>query len=118
MNIRPRNLILVSFFAVIAVTGLFAATVSANHRTAMEVCASHGLGPNLRFAEGADSALIHCLEAVNTSDVVSLSISYREAASIVGELDPAPLSYREIMSIVGELDHAPISYREVRSIVG
>ncbi len=60
---------LVIFLLVIALLSslAIAASVSASHLTTMEVCASHGLGPNFQYAEGAESALLRCLNTTSTS---------------------------------------------------
>ncbi len=50
----------------VVVSLLAVAAVSADQRTDMAICATHGLGPNFQYAEGPDSALARCLARVSS----------------------------------------------------
>lgn len=96
MNNRSRSRTIVWILIVVAISSLLiTATVSANHRTAMELCASHGLGPNFEHAEGADSLLIRCLETIDTSgshseSTAKSSISYRDTVALCASYGLGP----------------------------
>jgi hypothetical protein len=66
-EIIMKTRILIAVLVLVVVVFAAGAIVQASHKTEMEMCASHGLGPNFYYAEGPNSALIHCLETANTS---------------------------------------------------
>lgn len=90
MHTQLRIRLFAVLFAVIAASSLLAViSVSASHRTTMDICGSHGLGPNFAHAEGSNSALIQCLENSDTAHSTSASVSLH-----------TPISYREALRIM------------------
>lgn len=68
MKVSTRIQVAVVLLVVVAVSALLVASFAfADHMTEMEICASHGLGPNFQYAEGPDSALQGCLSSADTA---------------------------------------------------
>ncbi len=65
-SVNRFRLVAAILLITVVVSLLAVASVSASHRTEMEVCATHGLGPNFQSAEGPDSALARCLARVSS----------------------------------------------------
>lgn len=59
-----KKRLLLTLVVVVLLVSAVGTVVQASHDTpeTMANCASHGLGPNFHYAEGPESALIHCLE--------------------------------------------------------